>query len=160
MVSDRASKTTVVILGASGDLTKRKLGPALFHLMKSDLLPDLCSFIGVARSELSDEQFHSLLREGIDSASDSEWAKFSDQVTCFQASSTDSASLKALDAQISAACGDEYEDDRIYYLALKPSLYPDTLLALSEAGSINETTGSRRVVIENRSAPTTNLRGH
>ena len=145
---DRASKTTVAILGAAGDLTKRKLGPALFHLMKSDVLPNLCSFIGVARSDFSHEQFRSLLREGINTASDSEWAEFSDQVSYFQSSSTDSASLKVLDAQITEACGDEYDDDRIYYLALKPSLYPETLLALSESGSLNETTGSRRVVIE------------
>jgi len=147
-VPDRASKTTVAILGAAGDLTKRKLGPALFHLMKSDVLPNLCSFIGVARSDFSHEQFRSLLREGINTASDSEWAEFSDQVSYFQSSSTDSASLKVLDAQITEACGDEYDDDRIYYLALKPSLYPETLLALSESGSLNETTGSRRVVIE------------
>ena len=132
-MAERISKTTVIILGASGDLTKRKLGPALFHLMKSGVLPDLCSFIGVARSELSDEQFRGLLREGIETAADSEWTKFSNQVSYFQGSSTDADSLKALDSQIADACGADQADDRIYYLALKPSLYPDTLLALSKS---------------------------
>lgn len=147
-MAEHLRKTTVIILGASGDLTKRKLGPALFHLMKSGVLPDLCSFIGVARSELSDQQFRNILQDGIGTANSSDWAEFSDQVSYFQCSSTDAASLKILDTQISEVCHDEYEDDRIYYLALKPSLYPDTLLALSESGSLNETTGSRRVVIE------------
>jgi glucose-6-phosphate 1-dehydrogenase len=147
-VGDRERKTTIVILGASGDLTKRKLGPALFHLMKSGALPELCSFIGVARSEFSDDQFRESLREGVGTAGESEWSEFSEHISYFQGSSTDVASLRALDTQIAEDCGDEYVDDRVYYLALKPSLYPETLLALAESGSFNETTGSRRVVIE------------
>lgn len=142
------SKTTVVILGASGDLTQRKLGPALFHLTRSGSLPDLCSFIGVARSEMSDAQFRSSLRDGVGVADDGEWTTFADQIRYCQGSSTDSDVLALLDRQIAEACGDDHNDDRIYYLALMPSLYPDTLVALAESGSLNESTGSRRVVIE------------
>jgi glucose-6-phosphate 1-dehydrogenase len=132
-LADQERKTALVILGASGDLTQRKLGPALFHLMKSGTLPDLCSFTGVARSDFSDEQFRDLLREGVGSVDDSDWSKFSERVSYFQGSSTDAASLKELDAQIATVCGDKFADDRVCYLALKPSLYPDTLLALAES---------------------------
>lgn len=147
-VADESGRTTVVILGASGDLTQRKLGPALFNLRNADSLPDLCSFVGVARSEFSDSQFRDYLREGVANANDSEWQDFSEQITYFQGSSTDVAALKQLDSMISEKCADGERDHRIYYLALKPSLYADTLLALSESGSLIESTGFRRVVIE------------
>src|ERR1700712_2452753 len=54
----------VVIFGASGDLTKRKLLPALFHLEQSGLLPDKFAVVGVARRPLQDE-FQKDMREGI-----------------------------------------------------------------------------------------------
>src|SRR5271163_1077714 len=56
--------TAVVIFGASGDLTKRKLLPALFHLEQSGLLPQEFSVVGVARRPLQDE-FAKDMREGI-----------------------------------------------------------------------------------------------
>src|SRR3984885_15022562 len=56
--------TAVVIFGASGDLTKRKLLPALFHLEQSGLLPEEFAVVGVARRPLQDE-FQKDMREGI-----------------------------------------------------------------------------------------------
>src|ERR1700735_4665317 len=56
--------TAVIIFGASGDLTKRKLLPALFHLEQSGLLPEEFSVVGVARRPLQDE-FQKDMREGI-----------------------------------------------------------------------------------------------
>ena len=56
--------TVVVIFGASGDLTKRKLLPALFHLEQSNLLPEEFAVVGVARRPLQDE-FAKDMREGI-----------------------------------------------------------------------------------------------
>jgi glucose-6-phosphate 1-dehydrogenase len=147
-VSDRASKTTVVIFGASGDLTRRKLGPALFQLEKSGLLPELCSFTGVARSDFSDVEYRDFLREGVGSVGDSDWTGFAEKISYFRGSSTDASSLGLLDAQISDTCPAGHADERVYYLALAPSLYADTLLALAESGSLDESRGSRRVVIE------------
>lgn len=147
-MADRNGKATVVILGASGDLTQRKLGPALFHLLDSGALPDLCSFVGVARSDYSDERFRNFLRKGVGAVENSCWEEFASHVSYFRGSSTDASALKVLDAQISESCSGGQADNRIYYLALKPSLYPDTLLALAESGSLDESSGSRRVVIE------------
>jgi glucose-6-phosphate 1-dehydrogenase len=53
----------LVIFGAAGDLTKRKLVPALYNLRKNDLLPDNFAIIGVARAEMKDEEFRSRLRD-------------------------------------------------------------------------------------------------
>ena len=147
-MADQNGMATVVILGASGDLTRRKLGPALFHLLDSGALPDLCSFVGVARTDYSNESFCNFLREGVGTVDDSRWGEFASHISYFRGSSTDASALKILDAQISESCGEGQGDNRIYYLALKPTLYPDTLLALAESGSLDETSGSRRVVIE------------
>ncbi|NQW20072.1 MAG: glucose-6-phosphate dehydrogenase [Chloroflexi bacterium] len=147
-MQNQTQKTTVVVLGASGDLTQRKLGPALFHLSKTGALPDRCSFIGVARSKFTNSEFHTFLREGLADQSDSDWQEFTGNVDYFAGSSTDHETLAELDAQITFGCGEKDRDNRVYYLALKPSLYADTLIALAESGSLNETNGSRRVVIE------------
>jgi len=56
--------------------------------------------------------------------------------------------MKIMDAQISARCSEGQADNRVYHLALKPSLYRDTLTALAESGSLDESSGTRRVVIE------------
>src|SRR5213080_4934513 len=53
----------MVIFGASGDLTKRKLIPALYNLKESKLLSDNFSVIGIARAEMSDEEFRRRLRD-------------------------------------------------------------------------------------------------
>ncbi|MDA1280610.1 MAG: glucose-6-phosphate dehydrogenase [Chloroflexi bacterium] len=147
-VVKRDGKSTVVVLGASGDLAQRKLGPALFHLLSSKTLPDLCSFIGFARSDYTNDQFRVFLREGVQGANDSDWGAFAERTSYFQGSSTDVSALTRLDHLIARNCPDGLTDDRIYHLALKPSLYPETLLALAESGSLEESTGSRRVVIE------------
>src|ERR1044072_696319 len=54
---ERSDPCIMVIFGASGDLTKRKLIPALYNLAKSDLLSRQFAVIGIARSEMTDEQF-------------------------------------------------------------------------------------------------------
>lgn len=147
-MADRNSRVTVVILGASGDLTQRKLGPAFFNLLDSGALPDLCSFIGVARSDYSDDRFRNYLRKGVGEVKNSSWEAFAARVSYFRGSSTDATAMKIMDAQISARCSEGQADNRVYHLALKPSLYRDTLTALAESGSLDESSGTRRVVIE------------
>src|SRR5512140_554893 len=56
----------VVVFGASGDLTKRKIMPAIFDLALQKQLPGGFSVIGVARSPLSDDEFGKRIREGAD----------------------------------------------------------------------------------------------
>ena len=56
--------TALVILGASGNLTHQKLGPALFSLFQKERLPNHVYIVGVARNEMTDEEFRNWLREG------------------------------------------------------------------------------------------------
>lgn len=149
--SVKNERLTIVIFGASGDLTQRKLAPALFHLQSSGALHQMCRFVGVARSELDDESFRAKLAEGMGEMSPPEreaWDDFAGKVSYIRGSSTDDASLKQIDAAVSSFCSDGSADNRIYYMALGPSLYADTLLALGRCGMLSESGGFRRVVIE------------
>src|ERR1044071_709451 len=60
-----AEPCTVVIFGASGDLTKRKLVPALYRLMQQRLLPAEFGIIGFARSEMGDEEFRDKMKDAV-----------------------------------------------------------------------------------------------
>src|SRR5258708_11033508 len=55
----------LVIFGAAGDLTKRKLIPALYNLRKNNLLPDQFAVVGVARAEMNDEEFRRRLSDDL-----------------------------------------------------------------------------------------------
>src|SRR3954449_242792 len=61
--------TTLVIFGASGDLAKRKLLPALYNLAHEGALPERFNLIGAARREQSDDEFREMARESIESSS-------------------------------------------------------------------------------------------
>ena len=151
MADNETRQFTIVIFGASGDLTRRKLAPALFHLHAIGALPERCRFVAVARSDFDDESYRKLL---FDVASDSyasdarHWVEFAKQINYVRGSSNDVESLKRLDDFIRADSNGEAKDDRLYYLALAPTLYESTVNALGEAGMLDETHGVRRLVVE------------
>ena len=123
MANNEPRQFTIVIFGASGDLTQRKLAPALFHLHSIGALPKRCRFVAVARSDYDDETYRKLLFE---TASDSyssdaqHWIEFAKQISYVRGSSNDVESLKRLDDFIRADSDGETKDDRLYYLALSP----------------------------------------
>jgi len=55
----------LVIFGATGDLTKRKLIPALYSLVVQNLLPEIFAIVGVGRKDLNDDQFRDSMHEGV-----------------------------------------------------------------------------------------------
>ena len=70
----------VVILGATGDLTARKLIPSLFHMYRNDRLPEAFAIIGSGRTQLNDEAFRNKLASDMESAGPADrsaWAEFS-----------------------------------------------------------------------------------
>ena len=151
MSNNQTPHFTIVIFGASGDLTQRKLAPALFHLHAIGALPERCRFVAFARSELNDESYRRLLFDVStdDFASDMQsWLDFANQVRYFQGSSNDVASLKRLDDFIRADTHGDAKEDRLYYLALSPTLYESTVHALGDADMLDETNGVRRLVVE------------
>ena len=77
----------VVIFGAGGDLTWRKLVPALYNLFLDQRLPERFAVVGVARKEIDDEQFRQRLRSGVDlfsrrgRAIEESWNEFASRLT-------------------------------------------------------------------------------
>jgi glucose-6-phosphate 1-dehydrogenase len=144
-------RLTVVIFGASGDLTHRKLAPALFHLHRTGALPGMCAFVGVARSDMTDQQFRDHLAEefgDMPAERRAAWESFAQKVSYVRGSSTEDEPLKTVDQHVSSLCAPGEADNRVYYLALGPSLYPETLRALGRTGLLKQDRGFRRVVIE------------
>ena len=80
------TRRRIVIFGASGDLTKRKLLPAFFHLYAEGLLPHGFALVGYARTQMTDEEFHEYAREAVAQFSKAEpsgevWEDFTDHLS-------------------------------------------------------------------------------
>ena len=127
----------VVIFGASGDLTKRKLLPALYHLEQSGLLPHEISVVGVARRPLEDS-FAADMKDGIvsgggveqnDPALDPFIAKVSYHAMNFD-DDGGYAALKELLSKIDAEAGTK--GNRLFYLATAPEYFADIINSLGK----------------------------
>ncbi|MCA9186173.1 MAG: glucose-6-phosphate dehydrogenase, partial [Planctomycetales bacterium] len=142
---------TIVIFGASGDLTSRKLIPALYRLCQKSRLPAETRIVGVARSSFSTEQWRGQLGEStakftgddFDSAS---WNKFAQRLHYHSADATVAADLEGLAAQLDEL--DTTEAVRLYYLATSPTLYEPIIANLGSAGLSDQNHGVRRIVVE------------
>ena len=141
-----------VIFGASGDLTSRKLIPALYVLAKKNRLPADTRILGVSRTPMSDEQWREKLtattREFAGAEFDEPtWRAFATRVF-YQpgdiGSESDFSSLAARLAKIE----DGAPATRVYYLATAPQFYEPAVAHLGRSGLAAENGGRRRVVIE------------
>jgi glucose-6-phosphate 1-dehydrogenase len=144
--------TTLVIFGASGDLTKRKLLPALYQLSRSQRLPARFSVIGVARSRMTDDQFrqefHDSLREFAAVDHPNEVSKALARAISYLPGALDDPSLyQRLCARLKE---DEAVDGVLFYLAVPPTVYASVVERLSAAGLATPRTSSgwRRVIVE------------
>lgn len=142
----------IIIFGASGDLTRRKLIPSLYDLHRKGRLPKQWRIIGVARSEFTDEEFRAHVEEGAREFSQNTydaktWKQFAKQIDYFKGDITKLEDIKALDQHVA-----EWEEDRtanrIYYLSIAPKLYEVAVENLGAADMVKEEPAWRRVVIE------------
>jgi glucose-6-phosphate 1-dehydrogenase len=146
--------TTLVIFGASGDLTHRKLIPSLASLYCKNRLPEGLNIVGVSRRPLSDQEFRDSLYEGMQDggefvAGPEEWKAFSPRVFYVSGDVSSAESLKPLLGRLSELEGESSgRVNRLYYLALAPHLYEPAITSLGEGGMAREDSGWRRVVIE------------
>jgi glucose-6-phosphate 1-dehydrogenase len=143
--------TTTVIFGASGDLTHRKLIPALFNQFMKGRLPEDFYVVGTSRSEISNEDYRQNLREGVlDLAGmecpEQDWSVFSERIFYIQGNAKELEDYEKLDAFIAEK--EASTANRIYYLATAPFLFPITIERLGQANMVEESHGWRRVVVE------------
>jgi glucose-6-phosphate 1-dehydrogenase len=132
---------TAVILGAGGDLTQRKLMPALFHLLHDGLLHDDFSVVGAAREPLTDAAFRDRMRQAVASSEeighvpDEKWDRFAERIFYVPGDMTDPAFFAAVKdrvLQFERASGNPR--GRLFYLALPPSVYATAVELLSTTG--------------------------
>jgi len=142
----------IVILGATGDLTKRKLASALYNLFVNGGLPESFFVLGAARTDLTDDQFRGHLQQGLGPADPDRWSEFAARVR-YQPLQFDSpqsfsdlaAAIRSLHAQYHT------KGNTILYLAIPPSLYETSVQMLGQAGLSEEQqqgNGWVRIVVE------------
>ena len=147
---------TMVIFGATGDLTSRKLVPALYNLARERRLPGGFSVVGFARREWDDEHFRTVLRDGINANSRSGpvesdlWASFAEGSGFHRASFDDPAGYASLKERLAAI--DEQRGtggNRVFYLATPPEAYPTIIQQLGAAGLGRSPNGGwTRIIVE------------
>jgi len=144
---------SMVIFGASGDLTAHKLIPALYRLFLKGRLPDGARVVGVARSSLSDDQFRARVAKPVQQVTGSDWHadKWRDFATRLFYVAADATKADRLTALLDWFKQREPQGAgrRLYYLSVSPNLYPSIVTALGEAGLSREENGVwRRLIIE------------
>lgn len=146
----------VVIFGASGDLTKRKLLPALFHLQQASLLPKEFAVVGVARRDLS-ATFAPDMKEGIVSgggvSDDAALDDFVARISYHQMEFDDDGGyekLKSLLAELDQKHGTK--GNRLFYLAVAPEYFEDIIDRLGKHGMAEEPAGAEAVNAEGGSS--------
>ncbi|MCL2448009.1 MAG: glucose-6-phosphate dehydrogenase, partial [Polyangiaceae bacterium] len=146
-----------VIFGASGDLTRRKLMPALYNLAVSRLLPPGQSILGVALPEMSEEAFRASMKDAVATFSrrpidEAVWNDFESRLYYQAAKFEDRASFERLRARLDALDGSNGTGgNRIHYLAIPPSTFPVVNENLARAGLIADTANRARytrIVVE------------
>ncbi|MGB4741585.1 MAG: glucose-6-phosphate dehydrogenase, partial [Fuerstiella sp.] len=151
--------TSILIFGASGDLTARKLIPALFQLSRQGYLNERSPVIGVARRDKSDDEFRnelkaSILGDAADTETVEKWEKFARQLFYRRVDISTEADYHALaesTTQLEQQLGAQEGTPRVVYLATAPSLFDGAVRGLNVAGMIptdRKLSDRLRVVVE------------
>jgi glucose-6-phosphate 1-dehydrogenase len=144
--------TTIIIFGASGDLTQRKLIPSLFNLFRKRRTPKRLQIIGFGATEFSDDAFREHLLEGMKKFAgfeftDEEWNLFAPNLCYISGKYAELEHFKKLSEQLKKFEGNE-DANRLYYMALPPKVFPIIIDNLSNTEQLEENGGWRRVVLE------------
>ena len=137
----RADPFAMVILGAHGDLTKRKLLPALYALYLQSSLPTEFTMLGLSRTSMTDEQFRTVMKQSLqefaqDLAFEEEsWQRFAANLHYLSADVTKSEGFDSLSSRLNEL-HEQYgtQGHNIFYLSTAPSLYTDIVKGLATCG--------------------------
>ncbi|CAN5790728.1 glucose-6-phosphate dehydrogenase [soil metagenome] len=150
----QADPCTMIIFGATGDLTKRKLFPALYNLAKRKFLPDNFAIVGVGRQEMTSEDFRSQMRENltefIGKDADKNLLKWFDERTHYTggdfANKKTFSELKKLLKDLDKEF--DIPENYFFYLATPPSLFAPVTQAACDIDLCDEKLGWRRFIYE------------
>ena len=143
----------IIIFGASGDLTQRKLVPALYQLKQERRLPSELTIVGVARREWSHDYFREQMRQGIEEfgtglESEEAWSDFAEGLFYCPGNMDEPESYQKLKAFLEELDGKRGTmGNRVFYLAVSPKFFKPGLRQLGAAGMLDDSF-KNRVVIE------------
>ncbi len=154
-MATKPEPAVIVIFGASGDLTRRKLGPALHSLACEGLLPAQTHIVGVARTSLSDATFREQIYAGVEAysrlkpAQCSLWENSAERYTYLAGDYDDPETYRRL-ARYLAQLEEQANapGNRLFYLSTPPFLYPIIVEQLRRVGLNHHARGWTRIIIE------------
>src|SRR5688500_1030865 len=154
MSNVRAEPCVFVIFGASGDLTRSKLLPAIYNLAESGHLPDVLAILGVARSEIDLATHRAHMREGVrkaegDTVDSNTWKRIEERLYYISGEFDDPALFEQLKKTLQDISQQhQTPPNYLFYLAVPPDLFGTVAGRLSAAGLTKEDDGWRRVIVE------------
>jgi glucose-6-phosphate 1-dehydrogenase len=153
-MSSRAVDCVLVIFGASGDLTRRKLLPAIYNLAETGLIPARFAIVGVARPSLTEADFRQQMRDRVTDAEGEpleaeKWTRIEERLHYVSGEFHDDRLYQSLGALLSDL-GARYSipPNYLFYFAIPPDLFPTVADRLAASGLANEGDGWRRVIVE------------
>jgi glucose-6-phosphate 1-dehydrogenase len=154
MSNPRADPCVFVIFGASGDLTRSKLLPAIFNLAESGHLPDAFAILGVARPQIDEAAYRAQMREQVRAAEGAplepeKWKRIEERLYYVSGEFNDPGLFDQLKKSL-AAIGERHHisSNYLFYLAVPPNLFGTVVDGLAAAGLTDEGNGWRRVIVE------------
>lgn len=149
--TDHEGSTTIVIFGASGDLTQRKLIPALYNLFRKKRLPQDFNIVGVSRTKYRHEDFRAEVEKGArefsaETFTEEQWKPFAEHIWYAPGDAAKPEELQTIDAFLR-----EHENgtsNRLYYLSVTPTLYASIVKNLGKLSMTEVDRGWCRIIIE------------
>ena len=149
----QAEPCVVVIFGATGDLTRRKLMPALFDLCRLGCLEQV-RILGMGRQEMSDDEYRKVVHEAltksdkVDEVAEQVWREFARRIQYISGELEGDRTYQAINTRLKELASNGASRNRMFYLATPPSLFDNIVSGLANAGLAKEDEHWSRIVIE------------
>ncbi|HWC20239.1 MAG TPA: glucose-6-phosphate dehydrogenase [Terriglobales bacterium] len=150
----KAEPCTLVIFGATGDLTKRKLIPALYDLACVGCMSPHFDILGIGRKPLTDEQFRESLKEAASHSKDARnfssegWEDFAKRITYLRADTDSPAAYSEIASRLAEMQSRSVSSNLLFYLATPSSLFAEIIQGLGAAHLNRNEKGWTRIVVE------------
>lgn len=147
----RPDPCLLVIFGASGDLTRRKLIPDLFGLYRQERLPENFAILGIGRTDLNDEAFREDMKAALDEQPCAAELRdsFLKSLHYMALNTTDASAYGPLKERVQALAKDhQIGDNLLFYLSVPPKIYATVAQGLKEQGLNQSESGYRRIIVE------------
>ena len=154
---EAAQACSIVIFGASGDLTSRKLIPALYHLFAEKLMPDPFRIIGVARRDKTNESWRQELLDDVGRFSRTKkvdpaiWHAFAENIIYCEGDITQPGTYQLIRKQLESFGNEALRNNLLFYLATRPSQFAEIAECLHRTGLLDRASGDgfrQRIIVE------------